>query len=128
MTRLVWGKNDQLKFVDEHEYYNALGSLCNEESYSITYEKNSQTESWTNAYRIRCREDDCKVPDAFLKALKDSRRINCNDYVENLIHKHNFDFYEDEKIIIGNYESVKKTVPPEYIHDFEEGYHFVFHK
>lgn len=46
MTNLVWGKAQQLSFSDDHEYYQALGSLCRRGSYTITFETNSQTESW----------------------------------------------------------------------------------
>lgn len=46
MYSLVWGKAQQLCFADDHEYYRALGSLCRTDSYTITFETNSETESW----------------------------------------------------------------------------------
>ena len=50
MYSLVWGKAQQLCFADDHEYYRALGSLCRTDSYTITFETNSETDLELNAY------------------------------------------------------------------------------
>lgn len=122
MYRLVWGKAQQLCFINEHEYYQALGSLCRKEAYTITFETNSETESWGDAFRIKCLKPDNQTPDAFLDAMKTARRINCNDYVQHLYEHHSFDFDVVNKTLVGNYEKVKQTVPHEYYDDFEAGY------
>lgn len=126
MARLVWGKVQQLSFFDDHEYYQTLGSLCRRNSYSITFETNSQTNSWGDAFRIKCFEADSKIPDAFLKAMRDAKRINCNDYVKNLYENHDFDFNVVNKVLYGDYEKVKKTVPSKYYRDFDTGYNLNF--
>lgn len=124
MYSLVWGKAQQLCFADDHEYYRALGSLCRTDSYTITFETNSETESWGDAFRIKCLRSDSQTPDAFIDAMRTARRINCNDYVQNLYEYHDFDV--GNKVLIGNYEKVKKTVPSSYYYDFEEGYNLRF--
>ena len=111
MAYLVWGKAKQLSFADQHEYYQALGSLCRRGSYTITFETNSQTESWG---------------DAFINAMRNARRINCNDYVQNLYEQHDFDFDVANKVLHGDYNKVKRTVPTSYYEDFENGYNLCF--
>lgn len=126
MANLVWGKAQQLSFADDHEYYQALGSLCRRGSYTITFETNSQTESWGDAFRIKCLESDSRTPDAFINAMRNARRINCNDYVQNLYEHHDFDFDVANKVLHGDFEKVKRTVPTSYRQDFEDGYNFRF--
>ena len=120
MANLVWGKAQQLSFADDHEYYQALGSLCRRGSYTITFETNSQTESWGDAFRIKCLESDSRTPDAFINAMRNARRINCNDYVQNLYEHHDFDFDVANKVLHGDFEKVKRTVPTSYHQDFED--------
>ncbi len=122
MAKLIWGKARQLKFKDNCEYYWALGSLCRSRNYTITFETNSETDSWADAYRIRCLAGDNLIPEAFIRALRDNRRINCNEYVQNLCDKHGFEFEMGSKTIYGRYDVVKKTVPEQFIRDFDAGY------
>nr|DAR33973.1 MAG TPA: ATP-dependent DNA helicase [Caudoviricetes sp.] len=128
MANLVWGKAQQLSFADDHEYYQALGSLCRRGSYTITFETNSQTESWGDAFRIKCLESDSRTPDAFINAMRNARRINCNDYVQHLYEQHDFDFDVANKVLHGDFEKVKRTVPTRYHHDFEDGYNLRFNR
>lgn len=126
MYSLVWGKAQQLCFADDHEYYRVLGSLCRNDSYTITFETNSETESWGDAFRIKCLRPDSQTPYAFIDAMRTARRINCNDYVQNLYEYHDFDFDVGNKVLIGNYDKVKRTVPTSYHYDFDEGYNLRF--
>lgn len=126
MYSLTWGKAQQLCFADDHEYYRALGSLCRSGSYTITYETNSETESWSDAFRIKCLRSDSQTPDAFIRAMRSARRINCNDYIQNLYEYHDFDFDVGNKVLIGNYNKVRQTVPEQYHYDFDEGYNLRF--
>lgn len=126
MAYLVWVKSQQLCFADDHEYYRALGGLCQYGAYTITFETNSQTESWGDAFRIKCMMNDNQVPDAFIRAMRNARRINCNDYVQNLYECHDFDFDISNKVLNGDYNKVKRTVPTSYYTDFDEGYHLRF--
>ncbi len=120
MIELVWGKYGQLEFIDEHEYYQALGGLCRNDLYSITFEKNTQTHSWGDAYRIRLLNNNVEITNAFNNAMRDKNRINCNPYVENLLINHRFEIRDNA--IYGDFEIVKETVPESYYDDFERGY------
>ena len=126
MASLVWGKAQQLCFYDDREYYQVLGSLCRPGAYTITFETNSETESWGDAFRIKCLMPDSKTPDAFLYSMKTARRVNCNDYVQHLYEYHDFDFDVANKVLIGDYSKVKRTVSPDHYKDFDDGYHFNF--
>jgi len=126
MASLEWGKARQLVFFDNHEYYQALGSLCHPGAYTITFETNSETDSWGDAFRIKCLMPDSKTPTAFINAMKTARRINCNDYVICLYENHGFDFNEPNKVLTGDYVKVKQTVPSNYQKDFEDGFNFIF--
>lgn len=126
MFSLVWGKAQQLCFADDHEYYKTLGSLCRGDSYTITFETNSETEPWGDAFRIKCLRPDSQTPDAFIDVMRTARKINCNDNVQNLYEYHDFDFDIGNKDLIGNYNKVKKTVPTSCHYDFDEGYNLRF--
>lgn len=126
MAQLKWGKVGQLNFFDDHEYYQALGSLCRSEGYHITFETNSETESWGDAFRIKCLMQDSLLPDAFRIAKKNANRINCNDYVQHLYQHHHFTFDVANKVLYGNYAIVKLTVPESYHYDFDAGYNLKF--
>lgn len=126
MAYLVWGKAQQLIFADDHEYYQALGSLCRPGAYTITFETNSHTESWGDAFRIKCLMDDNHTPDAFIRAMKTARRINCNDYVQYLYECHDFDFDVANKVLNGSYPKVIRTVPTSFHTDFENGFNLRF--
>lgn len=121
MAQLDWGKFDQLSFEDQEEYYYSLGLLCNSNWFKIVYEPNKRTNSWTDAFRIQCANCPVPLPAAFKDALRTQKRINNNDYVENLYSNHMFD-YNGGKYITGDYDKVRTTVPARYIASFDQGY------
>ena len=121
MAKLIWGKDEQLRFESQQEYYYSLGLLCRSEWFNIVYEPNKRTNSWADAFRIQCGNCPVELPQAFKNALRSQERINNNEYVENLYLNHDFD-YDGNKYIQGNYTTVKRTVPTEYFADFEDGY------
>lgn len=121
MAKLVWGKEGQLHFADQDEYYYSLGLLCNSDWFNIVFEPNSLTDSWGDAFRIQCANCPVPLPQAFQDALRSQERINNNEYVENLYSNHDFE-YDGVKYIVGDYETVRKTVPPDYLDVFDDGY------
>lgn len=123
VEKLEYGKDKQLKFASKDEYYKTVGALCNEDIFLITYEENSKTNSYSDARRIKCRIDKDKLLDALKNALKTGNRINCNEFVEQLIQKHNFVFDSNTKRISGYYEKVIDTIPDKYVDVFREGYY-----
>lgn len=121
MAKLIWGKNEQLGFESQQEYYYSLGLLCRSEWFNIVYEPNKLTNSWEDAFRIQCAKCPVILPQAFQNALRSQDRINNNEYVENLYCNHDFE-YDGNKYIHGNYATVRETVPPAYLVNFDEGY------
>ena len=109
-----------LKFENEKEYYIALGTFCNSKTFTISYEPNKSTGSYSDAYRMRKLASAHKLIDPIENAIRSGNRINCNSYVDTLIKKHNF--IQNGKLIYGTLENVIKTVPEEFIANFIEGY------
>lgn len=117
---LHWGRPPQLVFESENEYFRALGHLVNPEAYSISYEYNKKNGSYSDACRIHILSNAQNIPQAFENKRTTNGRINCNEYVENLIDKHNF--VRENQRIYCMFEEVAKTVPDEYFPDFAKGY------
>ena len=118
--KLCWGKNPQLVFESLNEYYRALGHLTNEEGYSISYEYNKKNGSYSDACRIHILSKVRNIPKAFENKRTTAGRINCNEYVSNLIENHCF--IQSGNIYLRNFDDVLSTVPKEYISDFLIGY------
>lgn len=117
MVKLNFGT---LNFNNEEEYYIALGSFCNNKAFSISYEPNKSTGSYADAYRMRKLSTAQNLIKPIENAIRSNNRINCNSYVDELIHKHNF--IQNGKAIYGTLENVIKTVPEAFISKFIEGY------
>lgn len=117
---LHWGKHPQLVFESANEYYRALGHLTNAKAYSISYEDNKKNGSYSDAFRIHILSQATNIPRAFQKKITTNDRINCNQYVENLINNHNF--IREGKQIYCLFENVIKSVPNEFVSDFSTGY------
>lgn len=118
--KLTYGKTKQLAFSNEKDYYTALGIFCNTSAFSISYEPNKKTGSYADAYRMRKLTTAKKLPPALESAIKSGNRINCNEYVENLIQEHHFT--QNGVEISGVLENVISTVPSQYWGDFLAGY------
>ena len=117
---LHWGRPPQLVFESENEYFRALGHLVNSKAYSISYEYNKKNGSYSDACRIHILSNAQNIPQAFENKRTTNGRINCNEYVENLIDRHNF--VRENQRIYCMFEEVAKTVPNEYFSDFAKGY------
>lgn len=109
-----------LIFKDEKEYYTALGSFCNNKAFTISYEPNKKTGSYSDAYRMRKLATAKNLIQPIEDAIRTGNRINCNKYVAELIAKHKF--IQNGKKIYGVLENVISTVPPAFVADFIEGY------
>ena len=49
-------------------------------------------------------------------------RINCNEFVEQLLEKHNFKLELKQKLVHCSYQNVIKTIPDRYVDAFRAGY------
>lgn len=124
--KLEWGANKQLKFKNSIEYYKALGVFANPEFTSIYVEDNASRGSYSDAYRLlihanaRSSND---LPEGILHSMKNNGRINCNDYVLNLLE--NYGFVLSGNTIVASFEDVLSsisTADSKYISAFIEGY------
>lgn len=122
VEQLIYGKNGQLQFKDKKQYYETIGVLCNQNIFHITYEENKKTNSYTDAYRIRCKIDKEKLILPLKNAVRNKNRINCNDFIIQLYQKHNFIFDHAQKCLRAEYEQVLKTIPDQYVEVFCAGY------
>lgn len=117
---LRWGNNPQLVFENEHEFYRALGHLSNPKAYTISYEFNKRTGSYSDACRIRILASAKNIPQAFEKKKKTNNRINCNEYIMYINENHNF--VQTGNVYEQNIQNVLPTIPTEYISDYMQGY------
>lgn len=118
-----FGKLRQIQFNCQDDYYRFLGFLAHADI-DVVYEYNEDTGSWGNAGRICFFQK--RVPRDFGKiAYREGRggsmwyRINCNDFIENIVKYHGF--------IYGRYQNAKAirdTVPSIYMKAFDEGYNW----
>lgn len=119
MYQSSFGTIGQIKFANEHEYYTFLGYLAKSDgSTSLTWENNEQQGAWASEGRIQILKP---LPYSFNVSLTAGvgnivARINCNEFIENIRDNHNF--------IMGatqNISSIRSTVPPQYLQDFDAG-------
>lgn len=123
MYRSSFGKYGQLKFPKPKDYYRFLGFLARA-NIKLVYEYNEETGSWGNAGRICFYTS--RVPDKFGKIVyREGRgdsmiyRINCNDFVENLVIDHAFTYGNNQNI-----EAIRLTIPRNFQQYFDEGYNW----
>ena len=118
---LRFGRQDQVKFSNLHEYYYALGFLANKNNAEIRWENNEEQGAWGSEGRIHCLVSENNFPPFFKFTAGRGNvyaRINCNDYVSDLVSKHNF----KNKGIGQRVEDILSTVPDNYQDDFISGY------
>ena len=94
MYKSRFGRNGQVNFSCPEDYYELLGYLAKSDgTTSITWENNEEAGNGS-IYK----------------------RVNCNDFVEHLSRYHGF--------VQGKYqniESIRRTIPSQYISCFERG-------
>ena len=121
MEKLVYGKENQIIFSSEKEKYEAIGYLCNDSNCNIYIEHNQETGSYTNAYRITLLRPSIITPKALREAIRSDYRINCNEFIEELIKIFGFG-NTDGKHIEGSYQDVLERIPEEFRENFKKGY------
>lgn len=123
MYHTYFGQKRQLVFPTKEDFYSYLGFLAKADI-SLVYEYNEDTGSWGNAGRI-CFYT-ARVARCFGKiAYREGRgsnlyyRINCNDFVENIVRDHAFVYGRCQ-----NVAAIRNTVPDEYKPNFDIGYNW----
>lgn len=125
-TQLSFGKSPALVFSSEANFYRTLGQICNNSFCKITFESNSETGSYSDAYRLKINGNTNLLVPEMKKKLTTSNRINCNQYVEYLITYLGFNA-EKNKSISKDYTKVISSsfFNKNYLSDFQTGYNEV---
>lgn len=116
-----YGKNNQVRFSDDHEYYRFLGYLAKSDgSTKIVYEQNDLQGAWASENRIQFFVDP-PIPIASNVSLTAGvgnikYRVNCNDFLQEIINFHGF-----VNGRIQNLSLIRQTIPSAYLQDFNDG-------
>lgn len=115
-----YGKQGQISFNSDTEYYQALGYLAKSDgTTSLTWENNEQQGAWGSEGRIHFYIDNPKITGYFRHTKGTGNivsRVNCNDFLANLYQNHNFVNGDKQDI-----DAIRSTIPTEYINDFNYG-------
>jgi hypothetical protein len=117
----AYGKNKQIKFNTESEYYQALGYIAQPKN-QITLHREDNQEQGAYSYEVRARIkiDNPNIPGNFKLTTGTGNvkyRVNCNPYFEEITTNHGFELDTTQDI-----EKIKATIPSKYLDDFEKGY------
>lgn len=121
MTCINFGRNGQVHFDSQEQFFYALGFLANNRHAEIIWEHNEEQGAWASEGRIHCLVPPANFPQNFTFTAGNGNvyaRINCNDFVQLLIDNHHF----SRRGTPQNIQLILSTVPPEYQPLFWNGY------
>ena len=116
-----YGKKNQVRFANDHEYYRFLGFLAKSDgSTKIVYEQNDLQGAWASENRIQFFIEP-PTPIASNVSLTAGvgnikYRVNCNDFLQEIINFHGFANGRTQNLSI-----IRRTIPSAYLQDFNEG-------
>lgn len=121
MYKKMFGKNDQVYFNNESEYYELLGYLAkNDGKIKLVWEDNDEQGAWAKEGRIlfyKKPSQSLHAQLAYTKGVGDIvTRVNCNDFVQHIIDHHKFALGDQQD---GG--KIRKSVPKAYLGDFDRG-------
>lgn len=121
MYQQVFGTKQQIEFASEADYYEFLGYLAkNDTGTKLVWEPNDESGAWEQEGRILFYQ----APPTLLQAELShtagvgnvESRVNCNEFVENILNNHNFVLGTDQ-----NQDAIRSTIPDEFQPDFDRG-------
>jgi hypothetical protein len=122
MYKQSFGKNQQIQFANEHEYYKFLGFLAKSDgSTSLVLEHNEEQGAWGSENRIQIYISN--LPTGMGKLSLSAgvgniiNRLNCNEFIQNLVENHNFIMGKHQ-----NRQDILDTIPNAFREDFDRGY------
>ena len=122
MEQLVYGKDGQLSFKTKEDLYIAIGFLASSDSVSrIYFEENQKSGARGNEWRI----DFYSKPENMPKSIMDSITFSPSNNLLRLNNKEFVQFLQTCGFNYGNsqnIENIKKTIPSEYMNDFNIGF------
>ncbi|MBG6112214.1 hypothetical protein IWX84_003117 [Flavobacterium sp. CG_9.10] len=114
-----------MRFDSQNEYYETLGFLAKSDgSIGLMWEDNQVQGAWGSEGRIHCYSNLIKFTPPLKRKFTKGRakkvlhRINCNDFVADLISTHNFSMGS-----VQNTANIRMTIPQPYLIDFDRGLH-----
>lgn len=121
MYQPIFGTKQQITFNSEAEYYELLGYLSKGDGTTIlVWEHNDEQGAWAKEGRILFFSDQ---PAALRANLLHTAgvgniitRVNCNEFILNIIADHNFVLGETQNI-----PNIRITVPNQHLANFDGG-------
>lgn len=120
MYKQFFGKDNQIQFPNENGFYQFLGYLAKSDgSTRIVHENNQNQGAWAHEIRIQVLKPLPRGPWSVRETAGNGNiisRINCNEFLENIINNHSF--------VIGDFQNIpqiRQTIPQQYLADFDAG-------
>jgi len=124
MYKQYFGRRRRMRFDSQNEYFETLGFLAKSDgSITLLWEENQLQGAWGREGRIHCHFNLIKFTPPLRRKFTKGRaknvlhRINCNEFVQDLITTHSF---SEGKI--QNTAVIRSTIPPQYLVDFDRGF------
>ncbi len=112
-----------MRFDSPQEYYETLGFLAKSDgSISLVWENNENQGAWGSEGRIHCHTNINRFTAPLSRKFTAGRarnvihRINCNEFVEDIVTNHAF--------VMGNIQNtinIRASIPAQYLIDFDRG-------
>lgn len=123
MYQPLFGKTNRMRFDSQNEYYETLGFLAKSDgSIGLVWEDNQDQGAWGSEGRILCFSNLIKFTPPLRRKFTRGRdkkvlhRINCNDFVKDLLTTHSFTMGSTQ-----NATNIRTTIPQQYLPDFDRG-------
>ncbi|MCQ2337183.1 MAG: hypothetical protein MJ010_08420 [Paludibacteraceae bacterium] len=120
MYKSNFGTQNQIHFNNEHEFYELLGYLAKSDgTTSLVWEHNENQGAWGSEGRIHLYTNSHPFAATLPYSAgvgKIIKRVNCNEFVENLNQNHCFVMGASQNI-----DAIRATIPSLYLPDFERG-------
>lgn len=124
MYKQYFGKRNKMRFDSPEEYYETLGFISKSDGSCDLYREENQNQgAWGPEIRMNCYKNLDKFPPPLKRKFTKGRgkkvlhRINCNEFIEDLLDNHGF-----VKGSIQNTVNIRSTIPPQYQVDFDRGF------
>ncbi len=120
MYKQSFGRQGQISFSNDKEYYELLGYLARSDGTSaLTWEHNEEQGAWGSEGRIKFFTSNIPVSASLNHTAGVGNivsRVNCNDFVENIVKNHNFIMGRNQ-----NLNNIRNTIPLGFQPDFDRG-------
>lgn len=124
MYKQYFGVRNKMRFDSPEEYYETLGFIAKSDGSCDLYREENQNQgAWGPEIRMNCFKNLQKFTPPLKRKFTKGRgkkvlhRINCNEFIEDLLDNHSF-----IKDGVQNYQNIKNTIPVQYQIDFDRGY------